>query len=227
MPWWRNGRRAGFSPRKLRVQISSTVLSNARLAELVDALGSGPSVLATWGFDSPIGYDVVQWETMEWIPWSWTRTESQGKYRFAIIPEHPNADSRDRVLEHRAVAENMLGRLLVSGEEVHHVNENKLDNDPGNLEVLTPAEHRRRHFQPEMRSGLCPTCGALVVRAKRQARGVRMFCSRRCSAVAAGPTRDPEHGTYGRYRLGCHCTDCRAANAGRIRDQRNRDGARR
>jgi hypothetical protein len=47
--------------------------------------------------------------------------------------------------EHRAVAEAMLGRRLRSDEHVHHKDENKQNNLPGNLEVLPAREHLALH----------------------------------------------------------------------------------
>ena len=56
-------------------------------------------------------------------------------------PDHPAA-SQGRVLEHRWVVEQALGRILRSDEHVHHVNGVKDDNRSGNLRVLDAQEHR-------------------------------------------------------------------------------------
>ena len=47
---------------------------------------------------------------------------------------------------HRQVAEKMLGRALLPGEVVHHIDGDKQNFSPSNLQVLSsPAEHARLH----------------------------------------------------------------------------------
>ena len=67
-------------------------------------------------------------------------------YRMVKAPEgHPNADSKGYIREHRLVMEQKLGRYLESGEMVHHLNHDKLDNRPENLELMRLGEHTRLH----------------------------------------------------------------------------------
>ena len=51
---------------------------------------------------------------------------------------------------HRVVAERMLGRKLLPGDVVHHIDGNKRNNDPGNLMVFsTQAAHAKWHKEHE------------------------------------------------------------------------------
>lgn len=47
--------------------------------------------------------------------------------------------------EHRVVAEQMLGRPLQRGEIVHHIDGNKHNNAPENLQVMSQSDHMKLH----------------------------------------------------------------------------------
>lgn len=67
-------------------------------------------------------------------------------YFYLYKPDHPNAIKQGRyIAEHRYILEQKIGRLLMKNEIAHHLNGNKGDNRPENLEVLTISEHNRIH----------------------------------------------------------------------------------
>ena len=50
-------------------------------------------------------------------------------------------------LVHRYVVEKKIGRKLRQGEIVHHINRNKLDNSPENLEIFANQEEHEKHHR--------------------------------------------------------------------------------
>lgn len=76
-------------------------------------------------------------------------------YIFEFAPDHVLANGWGWVAQHRLVGEDIVGRQLVVSkdpgkrEEVHHIDENRLNNHPTNLRVLTSREHRRIHSRQQ------------------------------------------------------------------------------
>lgn len=91
-------------------------------------------------------------------------------YQYFLDKDHPLAPTGDaRILLHRHVASVKLGRWLTPEEHVHHIDEDKLNNSPENLQVLSNKEHYEAHYGPAVYEGetqrtyakfTCTVCGA-------------------------------------------------------------------
>jgi hypothetical protein len=67
------------------------------------------------------------------------RRDGEHGYPMIWAPEHPRTGNGSYVFEHVLVMEEMLGRYLLPGENVHHRNGVRDDNRPENLELwVTP-----------------------------------------------------------------------------------------
>jgi hypothetical protein len=81
--------------------------------------------------------------------WRGGRSIASTGYVLIRVPGHPLADTRGYVYEHRLVASEMLGRMLLRSEIVHHLNGDKTDNRSENLCVAASRhEHRLMHGEP-------------------------------------------------------------------------------
>jgi hypothetical protein len=67
--------------------------------------------------------------------WRGGRTRHKRGYILLWAPDHPRTGNGSYVFEHVLVMEKMLGRYLLPGENVHHLNGVKDDNRPENLEL--------------------------------------------------------------------------------------------
>lgn len=73
--------------------------------------------------------------------WKGGRIDRSG-YVYIFMPKHSQASKQGYIAEHRIVMEKYLGRPLVRGEVVHHINHNKKDNRIANLKLFSsPGQH--------------------------------------------------------------------------------------
>ena len=101
--------------------------------------------------------------------WNYNKVISKGEYNYVVVKHHPHATKNGYVLEHRIVVENHINRLLLPTEVVHHIDENKKNNDISNLQIMTQTAHSSAHTSERGRMCVelqCPECGQEFTRFK-------------------------------------------------------------
>ena len=108
--------------------------------------------------------------------WKGGRTiTSSGYVGLRVPPGHHLRMRNGYAYEHRLVAEQKLGRWLRPGEIPHHIDGNKLNNAPDNIEIVSSAaEHFFHHRMPS--SNIIRTPGE-----KNPSRDCACGCGRRVS----------------------------------------------
>lgn len=77
--------------------------------------------------------------------WKGGRSKHSEGYMEARCPEHPFANNRGYVMEHRLIWEQHNKACLLKWIDIHHINGNKKDNRIENLEPISRSEHGRYH----------------------------------------------------------------------------------
>jgi len=99
--------------------------------------------------------------------WKIDKIVTSGKYKYAIIPEHPNKNENNYVLLHRVIMENSIGRLLNENEVVHHIDNNGLNNELSNLQLMSKEKHNKLHRDEKYSLYFkicCPNCNNIFIK---------------------------------------------------------------
>lgn len=124
------------------------------------------------------------------------KTRQANGYALVYDPANPNAYKSKNwagwVYLHVKVASEKLGRRIEKGENVHHKDGNKKNNDPENIEVLSNIDHGRFHAtqggkSPRDTTIPCEVCGLYL------GIGQKRFCSIEClrrEQNSKKPTKD-------------------------------------
>lgn len=90
-------------------------------------------------------------DPVDWAQFS--RVMEKG-YVSVYKPNHPFATKQGRILEHRLVMEEMIGRHLKKHENVHHKNGNRKDNRPENLELWSSRQPKGQRVEDKVEYAL-------------------------------------------------------------------------
>jgi hypothetical protein len=74
-----------------------------------------------------------------------TKVDKTLGYVYFIDLEHPLSYDTGKVYYHRHIASIKLNKWIDSSYHVHHIDENRQNNDPSNLEITSPKMHGRKH----------------------------------------------------------------------------------
>ena len=101
-------------------------------------------------------------------------------YLYVYQPKHPMANSAGKVYVHRYVAEQYYSINLTSNLVVHHKDEDKLNNEPDNLQIMTYEEHGKHHQNDRIEIS-CLHCGEIFL--IQPSSGIK-YCSHLCHSIA-------------------------------------------
>ncbi|MFA5154365.1 MAG: HNH endonuclease [Clostridia bacterium] len=113
--------------------------------------------------------------------------------RMHVVLVNLNTHKRITVSYAKFLIETSIGKFLDKNHDVHHKDENPLNNSLENLEIIYHSEHARKHAIKYIKDikVSCTYCGKEVILTPKQqrhrtqninsGRGTGVFCNRSCS----------------------------------------------
>jgi len=76
-----------------------------------------------------------------------TRIDKTLGYVYFLDKEHPLSSKGGKVYYHRHVHSVKVNKWIDSSYHIHHIDENRQNNDPSNLQCISPQKHGRKHIR--------------------------------------------------------------------------------
>lgn len=109
----------------------------------------------------------------EFPPYRGGRTLVYNGYVWEFHPGHRLQNLWGFVPQHRMIAEDTIGRPLQKGEVVHHVDSQRTNNDPANLQVMSQKAHRQHHARLRGLASRIPLSEEEVIQALEKTGGIK------------------------------------------------------
>jgi len=107
-----------------------------------------------------------------------TIDDTHKKFNGEIYRKDSNGHFHKSTFIHRVIWSYNYGEIPQGDYVIHHINENKSDNNIENLQLLTRNEHRKKHTETlEAQEYICQNCGVKFLAKQTTAK----FCSAKCS----------------------------------------------
>lgn len=115
--------------------------------------------------------------------WKGGRRKTSAGYMEVRIKDHHRVRGNGYVFEHIVALEKKIGRKLRHNEQCHHIDGDKTNNNPDNLQLVDIAEHAEITGRERRSRNIvqCLVCDEKVYRKPlEQKKNKNTFCSRRC-----------------------------------------------
>lgn len=169
-------------------QVRAWAAEGLALSEIARRIGTKHQTVAKFLRERNIPYQRFERKGPNNPAWRGGRQVDKTGYVLVWQPEHPEANRHGCVREHRLVMERKLGRPLHPGEVVHHLDGNKANNDPSNLEVFASNGEHLAQTRKGQAPQISPEGWERIRESTRQVNMRRRIASRAASARGGQPS---------------------------------------